>query len=69
MKKDFLNYKRYTKEEINQRATMLLKNVKYGIEFHFELTGLKCDEEDNSDEKHYNIIKRKKLVIIGILFD
>ena len=49
----------YTKEEINQRATMLLKNVKYGIEFHFELTGLKCEEEYDSEKKHYNIIKRR----------
>lgn len=49
----------YTKEEISQRATLLLKNVKYGIEFHFELTGLKCDDEENSNEKHYNIIKRR----------
>ena len=49
----------YTKEDINQRATMLLKDVKYGIEFHFELTGIKNDEEENGNEKHYNIIKRR----------
>ncbi len=49
----------YTKEMINQRTAMVLKNVKYGIEFHFELTGLKSDKEDECEEKHYNIILRR----------
>lgn len=49
----------YTGESRSQRAAMLLKNVKYGIEFHFELTGLKCEEEDDPENKHYNIIKRR----------
>lgn len=43
----------------HQRATLLLKNVRYGVEFHFELTGLKSDNADESEEKHYNIIKRR----------
>lgn len=43
----------------NQRATLLLKNVKYGVEFHFELTGLKSENADEGEEKHYNIIKRR----------
>lgn len=43
----------------NQRASLLLKNVKYGIEFHFELTGLKNDNEDEGGKKHFNIIKRR----------
>lgn len=43
----------------NQRATLLLKNVKYGVEFHFELTGHKSDNADEGEEKHYNIIKRR----------
>lgn len=43
----------------NQRAAMLLKNVRYGVEFHFELTGLRCDNEADSESKHYNIIKRR----------
>ena len=30
----------------NQRATLLLKNVKYGVEFHFELTGLRSENAD-----------------------
>jgi CRISPR-associated protein Cas5d len=49
----------YTSESRSQRASMLLKDVKYGIEFHFELTGLKNDEETDSENKHYNIIKRR----------
>ncbi|MFR2965505.1 MAG: type I-C CRISPR-associated protein Cas5c [Anaerovoracaceae bacterium] len=49
----------YTSECRSQRAAMVLKNVKYGIEFHFELTGLKNDEETDGDKKHFNIIKRR----------
>ena len=49
----------YTSEERTQRASMVLKNVKYGIEFHFEMTGLKSDREDDDEKKHYNIIKRR----------
>ena len=43
----------------NQRAALLLKNVKYGIEFHFELTGNCSNNEDECEEKHYCIIKRR----------
>lgn len=49
----------YTTLNRSQRAAMVLKNVKYGIEFHFELTGLRSEDEENSEEKHYNIIKRR----------
>ncbi len=49
----------YTKDSISQRATMFLKDVKYGIEFHFELTGQKSSNDDESEAKHYNIIKRR----------
>lgn len=38
---------------------MILKNVRYGVEFHFELTGLKNDNETDAEKKHYNIIKRR----------
>ena len=38
---------------------MVLKNVKYGVEFHFELTGLKNEQEDDGANKHFNIIKRR----------
>ncbi len=49
----------YTSEERTQRASMVLRNVKYGIEFHFELTGLKNEDETDAENKHYNIIKRR----------
>lgn len=49
----------YTTKGRSQRSAMVLKNVKYGIEFHFELTGLKNEMEDDSENKHYNIIKRR----------
>lgn len=49
----------YTSEGRSQRASMILKNVKYGVEFHFELTGLKDDPEKDAENKHFNIIKRR----------
>lgn len=49
----------YTVENRSQRASLLLTNVKYGVEFHFEMTGLKCEREEDSENKHYNIIKRR----------
>ncbi|MEH2930118.1 type I-C CRISPR-associated protein Cas5c [Candidatus Ventrimonas sp. KK005] len=49
----------YTFNNRNQRASVVLKNVKYGIEFHFELTGLKNDDEEDSEKKHFNILKRR----------
>lgn len=49
----------YTSESRSQRASMILKNVKYGVEFHFELTGLKDEEETDGENKHFNIIKRR----------
>lgn len=49
----------YADASRSQRASMLLKNVKYGIEFHFELTGLKAENPDEGAEKHFNIIKRR----------
>ena len=47
----------YTSLDIQQRASMLLKNVRYIIEAHFELTD-KAGEKD-TEEKHYNIILRR----------
>ena len=38
---------------------MYKRQVKYGIEFHFELTRLKNDHEEDAENKHYNIIKRR----------
>lgn len=49
----------YASESRSQRASMVLKNVKYGVEFHFELTGMKSETEMDSEKKHYNIIKRR----------
>lgn len=49
----------YTDRCRNQRSSMVLQNVRYGIEFHFELTGVKADREDAGEKKHYNIIKRR----------
>lgn len=49
----------YTSENRSQRASMVLKNVKYGVEFHFELTGLRNEQEDDAVNKHFNIIKRR----------
>ena len=48
-----------TSEDRTQRAAMLLRNVKYGIEFHFELTGIRSEKDDESEKKHYNIIRRR----------
>ena len=59
MKDDRIDISLYTSEDISQRASMVLADVKYGIEFHFELTGLRSKDEDNSEDKHYNIIKRR----------
>lgn len=46
-----------TKEDRQQRASMILKNVRYVIEAHFELTD-KAGETDTV-EKHYNIALRR----------
>lgn len=44
-------------EKRQQRAAMVLKNVDYVIEAHFELTS-KAGPED-TEEKHYNIVLRR----------
>lgn len=49
----------YAGDERTQRAGMLLKDVKYGISFHFEMTGLQSEYDDESVEKHYNIMLRR----------
>lgn len=45
--------------DISQRSSMLLKNVKYGVEFHFEMTGICSDNEDETEKKHYNMLLRR----------
>jgi len=49
----------YADESRNQRASMILKNVCYGVAFHFELTHLRDDHETEGEKKHYNILKRR----------
>lgn len=42
------------------RSSKILKNVHYAIEFHFELTGIKSEDDGETPEKkYYNIIKRR----------
>lgn len=49
----------YASQSRNQRASMVLKNVRYGIEFHFEMTGIRSENPDDDPDKHYNIILRR----------
>ncbi|HVI40768.1 MAG TPA: type I-C CRISPR-associated protein Cas5c [Anaerovoracaceae bacterium] len=47
----------YTTSDIQQRASLLLKDVRYIIEAHFELTEMAG--ESDTVEKHYNIALRR----------
>lgn len=47
----------YVSEERQQRASLVLRNVEYIIEAHFEMTSRR--EEEDSPEKHYNIFLRR----------
>jgi len=47
-----------TTEKRQQRASMVLKDVDYVIQAHFEIVPEKAGPED-TDEKHYNIILRR----------
>lgn len=49
----------FASELRTQRGGMLLRDVKYGIEFHFELTGIKSDGGKETDGKHLGIIERR----------
>lgn len=49
----------FTSDIRTQRASMILKDVKYGVEFHFELTGNRSEHDDECEEKHYNIMLRR----------
>lgn len=48
-----------TKEYIQQRASLILRDVHYVIEAHFEMSGNCSDKEDERPEKHYNIMLRR----------
>lgn len=47
-----------TTKEIQQRAATILKNVKYIVEFDFDMTGIETTEED-TPAKHYNMLLRR----------
>ncbi len=49
----------YTKESISQRASMLLCDVRYGVEFHFEMTGIRSEGAGETPAKYAEIIRRR----------
>ena len=53
---DFANIRR---NEVKDKVLLSAVKNQYGIEFHFELTGLKNNREDDGENKHYNILKRR----------
>ena len=42
-----------------QRNTYFLTNVCYGVEFHFEMTGLQSEKPDSTPMKYYSIISER----------
>lgn len=46
---------RYIEDDRQQRASMVLRNVEYVIEAHFEFTS----NDDNNDGKHMDMFKRR----------
>ena len=62
--KDLMNGKQadptiYAADSRTQKASMILRDVKYGIQFHFQMTGLRSDKSDESPEKHFSMLKRR----------
>lgn len=49
----------YPSECIDQRYSMILQDVKYGIRFHLEMTGIQCDGENGDVQKHMQILDRR----------
>ena len=49
----------YTQTVRTQRSSMVLKDVRYGIAFHFALTGIQSEQEVEGEGKHYAILKRR----------
>ena len=47
----------YTSEMRSQRDSRMLKNVKYGIEFHIEMTGIQSTHENECRKKHSAIFQ------------
>lgn len=56
--KDSSNYDIVSSKVRHQRAAMVLTNVEYVIEAHFEINKQKAGETD-TPEKHYNIVLRR----------
>ncbi len=48
-----------TSEIIQQRASTILRDVRYVIEAHFEMTGICSEHPDENEQKHYNIMLRR----------
>lgn len=46
----------YCDQSRHQRASMILKDVRYGVEFHFEMTGIRSERGDETDDKHAAIL-------------
>ena len=44
---------------ISQRASVLLKDVRYGVEFHFEMTGIRSDGEHETAAKYAEMLRRR----------
>ena len=51
----------YRSDICTQRASKMLKDVKYGIEFHIELTGIKNERGRETIEKQIEIFTRRVL--------
>lgn len=56
--KDSSLYQLADQENIIQRSSLILKNVAYIIEAHFEMTGIDS-KADDTEKKHYNIATRR----------
>jgi len=56
----------YTSESRSQRASLILKDVKYGVEFHFELPGLGGEEETDAEKKIFRLFNIRFKIIIFV---
>jgi CRISPR-associated protein Cas5d len=49
----------YADSERSQRASMILKDVRYGVAFRIEQTGLRSEKADETIRKHEAILRRR----------
>ena len=49
----------YADESRTQRSSVLLKDVRYGVEFHLERTGIREEKEEKNCGKHCSILRRR----------